>query len=206
MHPVAKGVSPLDEQWRWTASVYSPGRARQMVWLSGLLPHEQAAQVFERIGHCPAPAASIGRQAREHGERLKAWNERQQERVSPERVILPPAGQDHRQRQGVSLEGGMVNIRGERFKEFKVGTGFDVEQRRERDPLTRELTPRAHGVHMAYTAVLGSAEAFAPALWALAVQRGVPRAAECSVPADGAEWIWNLVADWFPDSIQSVDG
>lgn len=176
-----------------------------MVWLSGLLPYEQAAQVFERIGHCPAPAASIWRQTRAHGERMQARVEREQERVGPERVRLPPAGQDHRQRMGVSMDGGMLNLRGEGFKEFKVGTVFEVEQRLERDPLTKELTPRAHGAHMVYTAVLGSAAAFGPALWALAVQAEVPRAAECSVTADGAEWIWNLAADYFPDSVQIVD-
>jgi hypothetical protein len=33
----------------------------------------------------------------------------------------------------------------------------------------------------------------------------VPQAADSSVSADGAEWIWNLVADYFPDSIQIID-
>lgn len=58
---------------------------------------------------------------------------------------------------------------------------------------------------MAYTAVLGAVERFAPALWALAVAQQVPQAADSSVSADGAEWIWNLAANLFPDSIQIVD-
>jgi hypothetical protein len=48
-------------------------------------------------------------------------------------------------------------------------------------------------------------ERFAPALWAVAVAHHVPQAADSSVSADGAEWIWNLVADYFPDSIQIID-
>jgi hypothetical protein len=58
---------------------------------------------------------------------------------------------------------------------------------------------------VAYAAVLGSVEQFAPALWATAVAHQVPQAADSSVTADGAEWIWNLAADYFPDSVQIVD-
>jgi hypothetical protein len=53
--------------------------------------------------------------------------------------------------------------------------------------------------------VLGSTNEFAPARWALAVERQLPQAADLSVTADGAEWIWNLAADYFPESVQIVD-
>jgi len=33
----------------------------------------------------------------------------------------------------------------------------------------------------------------------------VPQAADSSVTADGADWIWNLVEEYFPDSVQIVD-
>jgi hypothetical protein len=95
------------------------------------------------------------------------------------------------------MDGGMVNIRDEGWKEMKVGTVFDIELRLERDPQTHDLVERPHGVHMAYAAVLGSVDEFAPALWRLAWQHGIPTAADSSVTADGAEWIWNLVADYF---------
>jgi hypothetical protein len=148
---------------------------------------------------------SLWRQTKRHGERLAAYVKRQQEQVSPQRVVLPGPHADHPRRKGVSLDGGMVNIRGEGWKEVKVGAVYDVEQRLERDPVTRELVEQPHGVNLAYTAVLGGVEQFAPALWALAVHCAVPQAAGSSVTADGAEWIWNLVADYFPDSVQIVD-
>jgi hypothetical protein len=176
-----------------------------MVWLSGLLPYEHCQAVFERIGRVHIPRSSVWRQTQTHGEALKTYIEHQQSQVSVERVVLPDVAQDHAQQKGISMDGGMVNIRGEGWKEFKVGVIFDVEQRLERDERTRELVERAHGVNMAYTAVLGAVERFAPALWAVAVTQGVPQAADSSVSADGAEWIWNLVADYFPDSIQIID-
>jgi len=179
--------------------------ARQMVWLNGLLPPEQGTQVFERIGHRQIPGWSIWKQTQYHGERLKAYVDRQQDHVGVERVKLPPPGCDHHQRKGVSMDGGMVHIRGEGWKEFKVGTVFDIDLRLERDPQTHDLVQRPHGINMAYTAVLGSVYEFGPLLWALAWHHGVPTAADSSVTADGAEWIWNLAKDYFPDSVPIVD-
>jgi hypothetical protein len=179
--------------------------SKQMVWLSGLLPYQHAAQVFKRFGYSVVPPASIWRQTQYYGEKLRAHEERQQDYVSPERVKLPPPGLDHQHQKGVSLDGGMVNIRGEGWKEMKVGTISDIEQRLERDKRTGDLVERPHACQTSYVAVLGSVEQFAPALWALAVRQGVPQAADSSVTADGAAWIWNLAADYFPDSIQIVD-
>ena len=170
-----------------------------------MLPYEQCQEVFERIGERMVPSSSIWRQSQRHGERLQAYMEQQQAQVSVERVVLADAKHDHENQKGVSMDGGMVNIRQEGWKEFKIGAIFDVEQRLERDERTNELIERAHGVNVDYTAILGKVEQFAPAFWALAVKREVPTAAETSVTADGAEWIWNITADYFPDSMQIID-
>lgn len=200
-----QGFFPLDRRWDLNESAYSPGIARQMVWVSGLLPYSQAREVFARIGHRRIPTWSIWKQTQHYGARLKAYVDRQQEHVGMERIVLPPPGCDHTQRKGISMDGGRVHIRNEGWKEFKVGTVFDIDLRLERDPRTHDLVERPHGIDMAYTAVLGSADTFSPLLWALAWRHGVPTAAESSVTADGAEWIWRLAADLFPDSIQIVD-
>ena len=201
----ARGFFPLDERWGVGHSVYSPARVKQMVWLAGRMTYAEAVEAFERIGHCALPATALWRETQTHGERLKGYVQYQQDQVAVERVVLPPAGQDHHQRLGVSLDGGKMHIRGEGWKEFKLGTVYEVVVTPELDPETQEWVDQPHGVNMAYRAVLGSTDEFAPALWGLAVERQVPQAADLSVTADGAEWIWNLVADYFPDSIQIVD-
>jgi len=85
------------------------------------LPYEQCAAVFERIGEQSIPASSIWRQTQVHGERLRVYMQHQQEQVSVERVVLPDAKDDHLQRKAVALDGGMVHIRGEGWREMKVG-------------------------------------------------------------------------------------
>lgn len=198
-------IFPLDEQLKLNRSAYSPELARRMVWLSGLLPYEQCAAVFEQIGERLIPSASIWRQTQRQGERLQTYVEYQRQQVSVERVVLPDARHDHDQRKTVSMDGGMVNIRGEGWRELKVGAIFDIELHLERNPQTHDLEEMAHGVNVHYTAVLGSKDAFTSALWALAVEQGVPTAQERGVIGDGAAWVWNVAENVCPDGRQIVD-
>ena len=179
--------------------------AKRMVWLSGLLPYEQCQAVFDWIGERFIPASSIWRQTQRHGERLLRQVEHQREQVSVERVRLPDARYDHAQRKGLSMDGGMVNIRGEGWRELKVGAVFDVEIRLERNVETTWLEEMAHGVNVHYTAILGDKTDFTPALWALAVEHELPTARQRAVVADGALWIWNVAEDVCPDGRQIVD-
>ena len=48
-------------------------------------------------------------------------------------------------------------------------------------------------------------EVFQQQLYAEAIQRGLLQAEQVLVVADGAVWIWNLVADRFKDALQRVD-
>jgi hypothetical protein len=179
--------------------------SRRLVWLSGLLPYRLVSEVLERVGHRLIPQASVWRQTQRYGEQLRVYQQQRQERVSVERVAWPWPGQGHLPPKGISMDGGMMHIRGEGWKEFKVGTIFDLALRQERDPVTKDWVERPHAQQIDYVAVLGSAQEFRPALWAVAVQRQVPLATESTVIADGAEWIWQLAADLFPLSAQVVD-
>src|SRR5262249_19163885 len=150
-------------------------------------------------------SSSIWRTTQGYGAQLRARVEHERQQVAVGQVSLNAASLDHQQAKGVSLDGGTVNIRGEGWKEMKVGAVYDVLCKSEPDQHMREWTELAHAEHIRYTAVLGDVAAFAPALWQLAVEHEVPNAAHSSVTADGAEWIWNVVADYFPDSTQIVD-
>lgn len=198
-------IFPLDEQLGLNESVYSGQMSRQMVWLSALLPYEQCEAVFDYIGERVIPASSIWRQTQRYGACLESYVEHQRAQVSVERICLPDVTHDHDQRKAVTMDGGMVNIRGEGWRELKVGAVFDVEMRLERNPQTHELDEMAHGVNVHYTAVLGSKEDFTPALWALAVQHDLPTARERAVVGDGALWVWNVAEDVCPDGRQIVD-
>ena len=91
-----------------------------MVWLSGLATYQQSQAIFARIGKRHIPSSAIWRQSQVHGERLQkrlAASEADQEKH---------IAADEKPAQGASLDGGMVHIRSEGWKEFKVGAVFDI--------------------------------------------------------------------------------
>lgn len=196
---------PQDEQWELGTSVYSPERVKQMAWLAAHAPYTAAVEIFQRIGYETVPQTSLWEQTQAVGRVWQAQQAEAQSQVQVERVSLPPVGQDHAQSKGVSLDGGTVNVRGEGWKEIKVGAVGDLGTTTERDPLTGDPVEVGEVEHIHFCGVVGSVGEFAPALWALAVQQTVPTAAEVVITADGAEWIWNIAADYFPDSVQIVD-
>lgn len=198
-------IFPLDKQWQVNRSDYSDELAQRMVWLSALLPYETCEAVFEQIGEQVVPASSIWRQSQVHGQRLQDYAEQKREQVSVERIVLPDVRHDHHDPKVVTMDGGMMNIREQGWRELKVGALSDIEIRSERNPQTQEIDEMAHSINAHYTAILGSKDVFRPALWALAVESKLPTALKRAVVGDGALWIWNMAEDICPDGRQIVD-
>ena len=146
------------------------------------------------------PTTTVWEQVQTSGERLVASQKHKQGQVGLERTQWEQSRYDGQLRKGVSLDGGMVNVRGEGWKEFKVGVVTTLVPPQNQTENTAAITHDPH-----YTAVLGDVEAFAPALWALAVEHAIPYAGHVVVTADGAPWIWRLSADLFPCATQIVD-
>lgn len=195
---VGKAIFPLDKTWRLKSSV-SDSLSREVVRLAGWMAYEQVSQTLDRLGHVSVPAATVWTEAKRQGERLQAQDAGEQARVGVERVQWQDGRYDGKARKAISLDGGMVAVRGEGWKELKVGVVSEMETAASTEQQTVHLQ-QAH-----YTAVLGDSGQFKPALWALAWRQGVPFAGDSAVTADGALWIWHLVADLFPGSTQIVD-
>ncbi len=194
----ARAFFPLDRRWDLDRSGYSPELKRQMVWLSGLLPYAQAEAVMARIGKRRISDSSLWRAVEQQGQRLDT-------EVEPHRP--EPFGAETRDGQWIwgymlSMDGGMVNIRHEGWKELKVGLIGEVVSI---DPPESSVIPEVRTVPCAYTAVLGDVEAFAPVLVHAAQAQGFFDVAPSSIPADGAAWIWGIADRDFPQSTQIVD-
>ncbi len=195
---VGRAFSPLDKRWSLDSSGYSPELKRQMVWLSGLLPYAQAEMVLERIGKRTISDSSLWRTVERQGNRFRGDME-------PPVSQTSPAASDERPwtwGKMLSMDGGMVHIRQEGWKELKVGLIGDVVSI---DPPESSVIPEVHTVPRAYPAVLGDVEAFAPVLMRAAQAQGFFDATPSSIPADGAAWIWGIADRDFPQSTQIVD-
>lgn len=199
MRPAEKVIFPLDERWQLDQRGYSPRLSYQLLWLSGLVTFAHAHQILEDIGQISVATTTLWEQVQVHGERLWEHVSQSQEHVSVERTRWNSQQYDPKMTRCVSIDGGMVCLREEGWKEMKVGLVSDFETDWDSDPACVKL------VDMDYCAVIGDVQTFDPALWALAVKHDVPYAGQLVVVCDGASWIWRLVADLFPVCHQILD-
>jgi len=181
--------------------------ARHAVWLSGLVPFEQAEAILQEIGQVNISRCSIWRRADIWGSRFKALEEKERSQANalPEKWQPPSRAVEPDRRMGVAMDGMMVHVRQEGWKELKVGATFDIEVRLGRDERTREPVPMAHAVNNSYVAHLGGSEVFGEMLFSEARRRGWEQAQDTQVVADGAVWIWNQADLHFGQSHQLVD-
>jgi hypothetical protein len=132
-------------------------------------------------------------------------SERTQAQALPEKWAPPSRAEASDQRMGIGMDGFMVNIIDEGWKELKLGVVFDLALRPGRDERTGERSLVAQAVNNTYAAHLGGPEVFGELVFAEARRRGWERAQDTQAIGDGAAWIWNQVGLHFGASRQLVD-
>jgi hypothetical protein len=181
---------------------------RQAVWLSGLLTFGEAAAVLQEVGRIPMSESSLWRRSERWAERFREMEEEKGEQAQVLRRTVEEEVQAEvkgAERMGVGMDGALVHVRQEGWKELKVGCVFEVEERPTLDKETLEEEEIGHAVACSYVAHLGGPQGLGQKVWAEAEGRHWTRAAETQVIGDGAAWIWNLALDHFYDSYQVVD-
>jgi len=108
-------------------------------------------------------------------------------------------------RLGAAMDGVMIYIRGEEWKELKVGCLFEVETEPTIDVGTGDWIETGHAHKTSYASHLGGPEEFGQKLWTEAKRRDWLHAVDTQVVGDAAAWIWNLVGTYLYDAHQVVD-
>jgi len=106
---------------------------------------------------------------------------------------------------GVALDGAMIHLVDEGWKEFKAACVFDVELEERVDERTQDRGWFGHATHPSYVVHLGGPDRIGWQAWTEAQRRGWHAARDTLVIGDGASWIWNLRAEHFHDSLALVD-
>jgi len=192
-----RAFSPLDKQLVLRDLHWSEGVARQVVRLSARMAYDEVVETLQETGQIDISKTSVWRLSQRWGAAFQAQTALE-EAVAP--VATAPA-----ERMSASLDGAMVYVLEEGWKELKVGTVSEVVSDLVLDPVTLEEEPLARARNTSYVAQLGGPEAIGQQVWREAVRRGWQRVPETEVVADGAVWIWNLAGDYFYDSTQVVD-
>jgi hypothetical protein len=186
---------------------WSEGVAQKAIKYSAKLSYAEATEALQELAQIEISENSVWRLTQEWGEALKKVEEKEAEQAnaSIEPLVSGQAMVKSNQRLGASMDGSMIYIRGEEWKELKCGCFFEVELTATLDPETKETIEIGHATDTSYISHLGGPEPFGRKLWTETKRRGWHAAADTQVVADGAAWIWNLVADYLYDARQVVD-
>ena len=104
-----------------------------------------------------------------------------------------------------ALDAAKVHIRGQKehpWRDLKVGAWFTTTMQ---PPQTPDDDWEIHATDMTYYCDVCEAHQFGNLLWATGCQRQAQLTEELIFLGDGAEWIWKLVQEHYPEAIQIVD-
>ena len=172
--------------------------------LGSEIPFARAAKQFNELTHVTLSKNSLQRLVKAYGGRLVAQQaaeaqttvqipSKETEAVWRERV--EPASEV----MNISMDGAMVNIRGEGWKEVKAVAAI----RHLIDAVTGKVSASLY--NHSYRAGLWDATEFGQQQWAEACSRGVEKANYLSSVNDGAAWIGNIVRMCYGNCVEILD-
>ena len=204
---MGKGFFPLDHRLQLIEqSSWSPETIGQALRLCSEIPYARAAKLFQALTHVSMSKNSMQRLAQAYGGRLAAQQTQEaqamvqipsketevvwRERVEPTSEVM-----------NISMDGAMVNIREEGWKEVKLVAVSAVRHRRDVEAGSAVAYLSDHS----YRAGLWDATEFGKQQWAEACRRGVDNASYLSSVNDGAAWIWNIVRMCYGNCVEIID-
>lgn len=217
------------KQWRFPAdaalglgetATASPALQEAAAMLVAQMPVTEAAVILERLTGVKWSRSALDREARRQGQRaeqqrdelnamVQDWEQlahvaRQAKRdapTTPFTMVIEIDAWNIRERDdwGQSEALRAAGQSPSRWHWVYGATCFRLDQRGETAGGRSVISERG------YVMTRGGVERLRELLWAEAVRRGLLQAEQVLVVADGAVWIWNLVADRFAGADQLLD-
>jgi hypothetical protein len=206
-----EGQFPLDVELDIERTEFSPGVRRMQALVGQQAPFEHGREQLKALAGLEVTAKSVERTAEAIGAHIAQREEGEIQKALQLDLPIPigrPVPMLYVQMDGTGVPVVKKETMGRQGKtegqpahtrEVKLGcvftqTTWDEEGYAIRDPDSTT-----------YTGAIETAVEFGKRIYREAWKRGWSRAKKKVVIGDGAEWIWNLVAEHFPDALQIVD-
>ena len=168
--------------------------------------YRRAAEQFSDLSHVSLSKSSMQRLMNEYGQRLVDVQAAEavamvQVPSQEAEVTWRQAVEPERDCMNISMDGAMIHILNEGWKEVKIATVSAVTHTV--DEQDKSWTP--HLFHHSYRAGLWEAADFCRQQWAEACGRGVEKATYLSSINDGAAWIWNIARMCYGRCVEILD-
>ena len=205
------GQFPVDVELDIENTEFSPGVRRMQALVGQQAPFDHGREQLQRLAGLEVTTKSVERIAEAIGTDIAQSERRESEKalqldlpvivgepipvlyVQMDGTGVPVVKKETAGRQG-KTEGQPAHTREAKLGCVFTQTAWDKEGFAIRDPDSTT-----------YTGAIETAEEFGKRLYREALKRGWRLAKKKVVIGDGAEWIWALVAEHFPDAIQIVD-
>jgi len=204
---VKVGFFPLDEQLYLGEHCWSPETVKQIVRQgTEIASHRRAAASFVEMTKIGVSKSSMGRLVKLYGGKIVV-----QQQAEAEAMVKPPTKDEvvtvremprpDSEVMAISMDGAMVNIRDEGWKEVKMVSVSAVETLSDEETGEPEVRLSRHS----YRAGLWEAKEFAKQQWAEGCRRGLERAQQIVSVNDGAVWIWLIVQMCWAPCVEILD-
>jgi hypothetical protein len=204
---VKRGFSPLDRQLGLVRHSWTPQTLEHALRLAVEIPsYRRAAESFTALTQVPLSKSSLANLVVEYGGALVAQQAAEAEAVvrmpSRETTICPrEEPQPEAERMAVALDGVMVHVREEGWKEAKVAAFSVVEV----TPAEGDDAPQVQLTRHSYRAGLWDAVQFAKQQGAEGYRRGLEQVKQIIAIGDAAAWIWSIIVSWYAPCVQIID-
>jgi Uncharacterised protein family (UPF0236) len=183
-----RGVCPLDGLLKLGQGQYSPTVAATMARMNSYLPDRKAAQELYLMWGIDPAVSTLQRYSRRAGAKIALEWKKQEEDWRHERL---PESKQYPKRMVLTMDGVLIHVDGD-WHEAKVGAAY-------------ELDSRTHAINTRFTASMEPSSEFGKRLPVLAHRVGVDHCRDVEVVGDGAPWIWQETAKYYPRSVQVLD-
>jgi len=209
--PCGQGVAPLDQRLKLEPGQVNRGLAPLLALLGVQTSFDEAKRLAQQLLLLDISDNSIRKTTQAMGQMQKELEAEWIQQSQSAAFMQQQARQKKKapKRLYGSIDGVQVPV-GKEWRELKVGCWYLV------DPLPRRQWPSRFkerigqletlkATEIEYYCDITEADNFSQLLWARGCQRLADRAEEVVFVADGAKWIWRLVAENFPHAVQILD-
>lgn len=205
------GRFPADRELDVENTAFSPGVRRMQAVVGQQIPFDHGRQQMKLLADLEVTSKAVERTAEAIGENIAAGEQAEIQRamqldlpmilgqrvpvlyVQMDATGIPVVKKETVGRPG-KTEGQLARTRDAKLGCVFTQTTWDQEGYALRDPDSTS-----------YVGAIETAEEFGKRIYLEAWKRGWSRAEKKVVLGDGAEWIWNIAAQYFPGAIQIVD-
>ena len=194
-----RGSCPLDKQLGFCAGSISAGLDELLALLGCQFSFAHSAEMVKQLTLVEVSPNRCRRSTEELGQLVAEDEEQMRQQVGEQATLdLPVVDKEPIDPLYISADGVTVHTRETAWREQCVGAVYTAKR-------TFAHNSEIRSQAISYTTELGSRPKFSQHLWLETHRRGVQKAKTLVFIGDGAQWLWEMAHDLFPEAIQILD-